>query len=375
MASGIQSTYEGTVPQKRIVSDRILFTDPNDVPMITALGLSNEDKFKFVNAPGKIYEWLQDAYSPLSDVAADTGITSSSTTTTVAMTDGSKFHVGDVLQIDSEYIWVASISTNTLTVVRNVSGTQATHASTATLYIRSQARLEGAANSVAHYTEPTSGYNYSFIMHKAIKISRTDQRITRYGIADLVNYEIDKKMDELKLLLTKKPYYGIRAAGSTTVARDTGGLDTFITTNVTTLSSTPALTLKNIEDQVQNCWNAGGSPSMLVCGGWAKRKISSFYEGSVRTERSEKMGGMECTRIQTSLGPVLDLMVDRWCPVDKLYILTPELLGFITIDEFFYEELGKTADTAADGQVVGEYGFVVADEKKHSIIKGFSTST
>ncbi len=59
MAQGMQTSYVGTVPQKRVVSDRILFSDPMDIPLINAFGLDAESKFKFVNAPGKVYEWLQ----------------------------------------------------------------------------------------------------------------------------------------------------------------------------------------------------------------------------------------------------------------------------------------------------------------------------
>lgn len=374
MAQGMQTSYAGTVPQKRVVSDRILMTEPMEIPLISAFGMSAEGKLKFVNTPGKLYEWLEDTYSPLSDAANDTDITSDSTVTTITAADGTKFQAGDVWQIDSEYIWVSAVSTNDLTVTRNYGGTQATHASTATMYLRSRARLEGATAGNSHYTEPTSGYNYSFILQKSIEISRSDARLKRYGIPDIVEYEIDKKMDELKRDLTRKPYYGQRKEGSATTPRDGGGLDTFITTNLTTLSNSPALTLKHIEDAVQNCWTYGGEPSLMVCGGWAKRKVASFFEGNVRTERSEKMGGVEITRIQTAMGPTLDVLVDRYCPTNKIYLLDPRYIGFLTIDEFFYEDLGKTKDTAAYGQIVGEYGFAVAAEKNHAIISGFSTS-
>jgi hypothetical protein len=372
MAQGQQTSYVQTLPQKRVVSDRIIMTEPMEQPLIAALGLNNESKFKFVNTPGKMYEWLEDTYSPLSDALnGDTVVTSDSADTTLTATDGSKFQPGDVIQIDDEYIWVSAVNTNALTVVRNHGGTQATHASTATMYIRSRARLEGATATDSHYTAPTSNYNYSFILQKNVEVSRSDARLQRYGIPDLVNYEITKKMDELKRDLSRKPYFGVRAAGSASTPRDCGGFDTFISTNATAAASA-ALTLKMIEDQVQNIFDNGGNPRMLICGGFAKRKIASFFEGSIRTERSETMGGVEISRIQTAMGPVLDVLVDMYIPANRLYLIDTDLTGFITIDEFFYEELGKTKDTAAYGQVVGEYGFVLADEKKHAKITGFS---
>lgn len=374
MAQGQQTTYVGTVPQKRVVSDRILMKDPMEIPLISALGLNADTKFKFVNAPGTTYEWLLDAYSATSSTAADTDLTNDSTATTVTVADGTLFQPGDVIQIDLEYVWVSAVSTNDLTVTRNYGGTQATHASTSAIYLRSRARLEGATATNSHYTQPTSAYNYSAIFQKSIEISRSDARIQRYGIPDLVEFEKNKKMDELMIDLTRKPYYGQRKAGSATTPRDMGGFDTFISTNTTDCSSA-ALTLKNIEDMVQTIWDAGGNPSLLVCGGWAKRKIVSFFEGAVRTERSETLGGVEINRIQTAMGPQLDVLVDRYlAPTTALWILDPNDIGFVTIDEFFYEELGKTGDTAAKGQVVGEYGFVVGVESHHGKIYGFLTT-
>ena len=45
--------------------------------------------------------------------------------TTLTVTDGSKFSVGDTLSIDSEALYVTAISTNDLTVARGVNGTTA----------------------------------------------------------------------------------------------------------------------------------------------------------------------------------------------------------------------------------------------------------
>jgi hypothetical protein len=349
-----------------------------ELPLINALGMNVDQKLQFVNNPETMYEWLLDTYSPATGTAAATNITNSSTTTNIAVAtnDGVKFQVGDVIMIDAEYMWVSTISTDTLTVTRNYGGTQATHASTAAIYMRSGARLEGAAAGDGNYTAPTSDYNYTFIMQKTIEVSRSDQRIQKYGIPNIVDREIDKAMKELSRKLTMKPYYGIRSAGSATTPRDCGGFDTFIATNVTTLTGSPALTQKNIEDAVVTCWNNGGSPNLLVCNAWPKRKLADWFGGFVRTGRSDKMGGIEISTILTSIGIELDVLVDRYCPTTSMYILDTSLCGFWALDPFFYENLGKTKDTAKDGygEVVGEYGFALADEKKHAKISGFSVT-
>lgn len=369
---GIETSYSATLPHRRTVTDRIIMTDPMSIAGINALGLHNEEKFAFVDAPGTKYEWLEDTYLGRSDTAADVNMTSVSTTTTVAVTTGTKFNLGDVIQIDSEYMWVSGINTNSLTVTRNIGGTQATHASTSVVYIRYNSRLEGAAVGTNNgYTEPSTGYNYSSIFQKPINISATNKILKQYGISDAVEREIDKSMDELMMKLNLSLYHGQRLAGGTTTPRSLGGLGTFISTNPSSASSA-ALTQKMIEDEIQQCFDAGGVPDLILCNSWAKRKLGSFFEGFVRTTRDETRGGIVIDQMTNPIaGGVLDVVVDRHCPTNYLWILDRKLVGFITLRDFFYEELGKIGDSAAYGEIVGEYGLVVAMEAAHSNVNTF----
>ncbi|MCS7038028.1 MAG: DUF5309 domain-containing protein, partial [Caldilineales bacterium] len=70
-----------------------------------------------------------------------------------------------------------------------------------------------------------------------------------------------------------------------------GGLPVFVTQNTLSLGNGP-LTQTALENIVQQCWEAGGKPDLIVCNAWAKRKITSFYTSSVRTTRDETTGGV-----------------------------------------------------------------------------------
>lgn len=373
MAAGQEISYSATQPQKRVVADRIVMIEPMEYVAINALGIDNESKFAFVNAPGLTYEWLEDTWSPRTDTLVG-GLSSSSTTTTFTATDGTLYQAGDVLLIESEYFWVASVSSNTVTVgTRSYGGTQATHADNLTIYFVGRNRLEGAAAGDGHFTQPTTGYNYSAIFQKSIEISRSNALIKRYGIPNVVEREINKKLEENLRLLNLSFYHGQRKIGTGSTPRSFGALKATITTNDPALAGV-ALTRKRIEDSIQDCWSNGGKPDLILTGAWGSRKISSFYEGFVKTERSETMGGIEIDVIKGPLGINVSVAVDRDCPADSLFILDRAKLGGITIDPFFEESLGKSKDTAYFGQVVGEYGFVLQHETAHAHISGFSTS-
>jgi hypothetical protein len=361
-----------------MVTDRIQLADVYERRAIDALGLDNASKFRFVNTPNRTYDWLEDTYVITSDTLTSSGgLASSSTTTTCLVTTPKAYNVGDVILIDSEYIWVSAVDTSgaQLTLVRNRGGTQATHANSTTVTIVSSARLEGADSDDSPTTEVTSTTNCSQIFQREVQISRSDKLFPNYGIADLEDYYIDKKMDELIMMLNRVPYHGIRQAGSSSHSqgRGAGGFEVFISTNTTAAGSID-LVRDHIDDQLENIYGYGGSPDALFCNTFQQRRLNAIYEGFIRTERSERTGGNRIELLEHPIGGrPIEIIVDRHCKTDTVYIISRKYAGYITIDPFFYEQLGKVGD-AELGQVVGEYGFVVAFEKAHAYINGLTTS-
>ena len=372
--SGLITSYDNTYTQKVMITDRIIMADPYDITTITALGLNNASKFQFVNTPGRTYTWLEDAYPSVSDAASCTALSTETAHTTLDVTDGDLFHVGDVVQVDSEYVWVASVSTNELTVVRGFgSTTTATHNTDSTFYIRYNARLEGADSSASPWTEVTTATNASTIFHKEVKISRDDELFPNYGVDNLRKYRIDKNMEQMMEQLDRLPYYGKRAAGTSSTARSSGGFGTFITTNATTV--TGALLRSHIDTEFRQIHAAGGKTDLILCDAWFQQKCNDFYEGFVTTTRDQSVGGSLIKQLMHPItGQLTKLVVDRHCPSGYAYLLDKRYVGYITIDPFFYEALAKHGDYE-QGQTVGEYGFVCAYNKAHSILSGYSTTS
>ena len=368
-----KTTYTDTTPQKRVIADLIDIIDPRDVPVVKYFGLDGDPgKFRLVNWPGTKVEWLEDSLAPL------TGSLSTSctkTATAIPVTDGSKYKPGDVIEVDAEMMWVSDVSqtTNSLTVTRNFGGTQTSHAKSAVVTIINHARLEGAdADYDRGVTDISAPYNYTQIFQEDIRVTRTANKISQYGISEEFDHQAAKMVPHLSRLIEKAFFRGQRKSGSATAPRAFGGLETFVTANTISAAS-GALTRKNIEDLVEDCWGKGGNPDLLICNSWVKRKISGFYEGYVRTTRDENRGGVTISEIETEFG-VLNVLMSRWCPSAKLYVVESQYIGFVAFDPFFQEELAKTGDSVK-GQVVGEYALVVKNGKAHGLIKSISTTS
>lgn len=371
---GQHNVYENTVPDKRMVSDRILNVNPLKIATLSMLGM-NVGKFNMVNRDNYTYEWLNDTYVPESTTINGTSLAASTTNTTLTPTNLTLFQPGDLILAGDELLWVSSVSSGIPTFTRGYGSTTATnHANASTIYLVGRARIDGDAADDSPQTEVTSSYNYTQILQRTINISRSRQKVAAYGIVSPVDYDIDKKMDELSMLLNKLPYYGKRYVGTSAAARTAGGFRTFITNNSTNVASA-ALTRDHIDSLLSDIHADGGDPDLILCGAHTQRKINSFYEGFITTERSESLGGNKITQLMNPItGGIMDVVVDRDCPADEMWVLEKDLVSFYPFDPFFYEDLGKTGD-AILGQIVGEYGFICQGDAHHGFLYGISTSS
>lgn len=377
---GQLNSYQDTVPDKRMVTDRILRIEPYDIVAYSYLG-TDMSKFNFVNRDGKVYEWLESTYNDRTDVV-NSGLAADSTTTTMSITDPDLFQVGDIWEVEGEGLLITAKSTTTMTIVRNVYGTQATHANSSVITRTSRARVDGATADDSPRNEIASASNVTQIFQRTVEVARTKGKIAEYGVGDWEDYWIDQFMEELMMDLARAPYLLERAAGSASEGRRFGGFPQFITDNITYATATAAtggtalaLTRDHIDDTLAAIFADGGDPDLILTVPHAQRKINDMYEGFVSTERSEALGGILIKKLMNPIsGKTIDVVVDRNCPAGQLWLLSRKNIAYYPFDPFFYERLAKTKDTSAFGQVVGEYGFVCAYDKSHGAVKEFSAT-
>lgn len=387
MAQGQLNTYaDSSVTPKRTLSDIVKIIDPSDIPCQTKFGLNMHTKLRMLNWPNHKYEWMEGTLRAQTD-AINGGINNS--VTAVVVDDSSKFRVGDVIQIDSEYMWISAnvVGTNTLTVSRGYGGTTAaSHSDNAVVTYLFPARLEGASSNDQPYNLPTSPFNYSQIFQAELRVSESEVNASsRYGMEDLMDFRRMQLLGgygggegkagnagELMLDLEKTIFNGVKVQRTSALGGAMGGLDTFITTNVSALAGA-SLDPLTLENQIANCWQAGGKPKTIICNQWARRKITSFYAGNVRTERREDVGGIVISTVHTQFGD-LDLLMTRWCPNNKIYIVQDDLVGWCTLRDWSEKELAQDGDYFRR-EIKGEFGFVVCNEKAHAIVSGFSTTS
>lgn len=361
-----RTTYTDTNLTKRVIADAIQMITPTDTPFLSKFppGSANQ-KFRVSagrDAKGTKIEWIEDDLRATSGTMAST-CTSDSTTITVS--DGSYYAVGDLIKIDSEFIWVSAIvqSTNTLTVTRAVGGTAATHASDATIYIVTNARLEGADTTYGPTTTVDQPYNYTQILEDGVKVTRSAQKLAQYGVSDELARQRDKKLLELWRSLEKAfilESTDLRSAGSATTARFAGSLGAYITTAGNYTTSATTITKANIDDLSQSIYLDGGNPRILMCHPQTANRIRNLLDSSsfVRVSQDENSLGMRLESVVTQYHE-LDMLSNRHMDYDYLWLLDPDYIGVYEFDPFTEYDVPVAADIAGALRINGEFSLVV----------------
>lgn len=375
MATGTRTTYTDTNLKKIVVNDAISMIDWTEAPLLKLLGTDNASKFGLSEIGTKI-EWMEDTMAPRTDTLNESGFDDSETDMTV--TSGAQWKPGDVIKCESELIYVSSVSGNDLTVVRGFAGsTAAAHTTGTALTLATTAAIEGADTVTGYTTTITRPYNYTQILSEGVEVTGTELEDPKYENTNTMTRHLERlmgsggKSGKLPILLEQTFAYGKRAAGTATTARAMGGFDVFATTNVTALSGA-ALTRTHIENSFQTCFESGGSPDTIICPAWARRKITSFYEKYIYTERSETRGGAKITTVVTDFGD-MEVVYWRWCPTDTLYIVEKGKMGWVEMRPFAVYNRSSVGDYELK-DVLGEYSFVLQNDKAHAKISGFSTT-
>ena len=235
------------------------------------------------------------------------------------------------------------------------------------------AAKQGADAPVSSDTTPTQRSVYTQIFTKTASASRTLREVKTYGIDDELDYQSAKKMIECKRDL-EQAYVSDNAtvapAGDVTASK-LAGLQDLITTNVNSTETTMEQTTGGGQDSfnalLQACFEAGGTPSQVYCGGTQKTHISDDWNSNITRMTQNALRTVEVVVdfYHTDFGQV-SVDFHRALTVAQVFILQMDLLeqGYIT--PWMTQDLAITGDKRAR-QIIGEYTMICKVEKAQGL--------
>jgi len=253
--------------------------------------------------------------------------------------------------------------------------------------------------------------NYTQINMVDFIISGTEQRVDKAGRASEIGYQAAKAAKELKRNIEVACLLnGVGAVvGATATARVTAGFPCWLKTNETSTNvtapsytgSTPtgaaqvwkafgtptAFTEAMLKTTMQECYESGGEPSMLMVGPFNKTQVSAF--SGIASSRYNVDGAEPSVIIgaadiyvsdfgNLSVVPnrfftsVIDAgagsLMNNWA-----FLIDPDEVKIANLRPYTIETLAKTGD-ADKRMILREWGLQVNNEKAHGVVAGITSA-
>lgn len=384
MAFTGKATYSAgtTLPElAEDVSDLVGIVSPYETPLLNTLGDSMRE------ATSTHHEWLEDELLPNKDAVNDSTFTDPSTDTDFVVDNGSRFRIGDQIQIEGseELILVTGISTNTLTVVRGYAGTTAEDlVDNQVINILGNAALEGDDKPNARFTNRSRCDNYTQIFTAAVEVSGTDLAASQLGLADEMDNQKQSRLRELVRDLENTVLNGGQPAsnpeGSGSIRRSMKGIVQHLSTNLfhtgdSGFPSGTALDEAMINYVLRKIWeNSSGNVDLIVVGGFQKRKINAFCSDS-RAYGANDTTFTDMIGVYESDFGICKIVTTRWMPQDAALLLDSSRINVLPLAgrSFHFKPLASSGDYEC-GELIGEYTVELKNEAAHGLIRDLSTS-
>ncbi len=194
--------------------------------------------------------------------------------TTLAVTDGTIFTVGDVIEVEGEQQLITGISSNTLTVTRGYGGTlAAAHtASGGVVYLVTNTRTGGDVDTTAISRIPAPVKQYCQTVQHAYQVGGSLADTPNYvsGLGTPLQRDKMNAMQMCAVDFEKACYYGRGVSYSSATARaQMKGARALCTTNNTTAPTNSGAYKPSdlVRDTIQKCFDGGGHPTFMLVSG------------------------------------------------------------------------------------------------------------
>ncbi len=388
---GLRGTGDwGTDERPKNFRETILWRQPNgQTPLTALLGKMSEE-----STDDPEFNWWEEELNTIR-VQETTGLAASGSSTTLTASGGGLYNLvpGDLLLVekadsstyDNEIVEVAAVASDTsATIVRASSGTSAA-AIPANSYLTKIGNVyeEGSSAPSASMRNPTKFYNYTQIFKTSYKITETAKR-TRARTGDPLKNDKKRKMFDHSIAMEWAFLFGRRH--ETTGAggkpkRYTGGLRSYLTSNVTVFATTP--TERTFMDAIYPVFNynsGAGDERLVLAGNGALNTMNRLAKDSsssrINFDQVVRLYGMTLQRWILPQGTIYvkshPLLNNHARYTNSMFVIDPSALKYRYLrDTTFKDNVQANDEDVQRGYWLTEAGLEVQHEKTMAYIGNF----
>lgn len=348
--AGQVSAYDLTVGVKINMDDAVYMLSPQDTPMLTGVG---SDGLTIVSAQPVdeiVFSWMHDTILVPRSKSVGTSTTGDAFITLASADERLRFSTGDIIMINgsagAETVRVTAYATTaaTLDVARAWSGSAGTIASGTVLVGLGTALKEGAAAENARSVDRVEASNVTQIFGPTkIDLTRTEQQVAKYGVTSEWAHQLMARIKENAISREQAFLYGAKVNSTSGEIRTTGGLRSFIATNVSTATTLDLTSLTAVQ---QTSYGLGGFADVLMANPSAFSPLNALTDTAiVRTDiDTAKRGRTRVSFVDTEYGSVL-LARNRYVSGSDAFGFNREQVVRRVLQALIAERLAKTSDS------------------------------
>lgn len=358
-----------------------------DSPLLVAVGYPNA----LDNIGNSRHEWVEERLNPNSSSVVGAQ-TSGDTTIEVTAGTGTRFRVGDTVQVDGsrELMAVGAVAANNITVTRAIRGTTAEAVLDGALIKRLFRPAEDCAD--APEAQPTlrpREENYTQIFQEAVTVCRSMLLSNVIGVSPGSNEEEHQRLmveRDLARQLADAVINGRMQSSNPEGASGTPRTMDGIIQSILKGSISPVIvdagnaTLDEgiLNGALEQMFQRGATPNLIAASGRQKRALSDLLSSRQRFEPMNRMLGAIVDTFQSDYYVLNVLAPDNFIPSDCLLILDTNRISIKKLGQgrtpWDFEPLAKTG-LANKAQVVGEFTLEIknANDGGHALIQNLAT--
>lgn len=248
------------------------------------------------------------------------------------------------------------------------------------------AQLEADTFAAGTRPTPVRLFNRTQISSKIVAVSRTQQASNPYGMKNMLAYQMANVSKELKrdteVALTQN---STSNAGSTTVARQSRGLEGWVLTNVdahtgyttgsyaTDPGTAPtdgtqrAFTEALLKTALQSAYTSGGSPELIMVPPAAKQTFSTFTGNSTRFKDADATLNAAISIYVSDFG-TLKIVPNRFQRARTVFILDMDYWALAELTAPSMQDLPNTFDGVGKA-LVTEFTLEAKQEKASAAVR------
>ena len=254
------------------------------------------------------------------------------------------------------------------------------------------AQVEGDEYAFTAVTPTVRLGNYTQISRKTVIVSGSQQAGNNAGRDSEMALQLAKSSKALKRDMEKALTGNVaKAAGNASTARKLGGMETWISTNVSRGSGSPAgsgagggaapvhagtaraMTETLLKAVIQSTYSSGGDPSVLMVGPFNKGVVSGFAGRSTARQNIAKDAIQAAAHLYASDFGELKVIPNRFQREKSAFVIDPEYWSTAYYRDFKQEEVAKTGDAIKRALIV-EFTLIAKNQAASGIVADLTTS-